>query len=65
MSRPLALYIPTCPFVLVFWVSWPIGKPYSRVINALLNENCVPEQEGLLELKRPFIRPLDTLSVST
>lgn len=35
--------LPTCPFVLVLWVSWPIGKPCSRVINLLLDENCVPE----------------------
>lgn len=51
MPQSFALYVPTCPFVLVFWVSWPIGKPYSHVINALLDENCVPEQEGAVGAK--------------
>lgn len=46
MPQPLALYVSTCSLVLVLWVSWPIARPCLCVINVLLDENCVPEQEG-------------------
>lgn len=32
--------------VLVLWVSWPIARPCLCVINVLLDENCIPKQEG-------------------
>lgn len=57
MPQPLALYVPTCPLVLVLWVSWPIARPCLCVINVLLNENYVPEQEEAVGVEGAFIKP--------
>lgn len=57
MPQPLALYVPICLLVLILWVSWPIARHCSCVINVLLDENCVPEQEGAVGVEGAFIKP--------